>query len=98
MKSVYTINKGVGKPVVFKGLTGNYIWLMGVLLVLLLLQFSLLYLIGVPLYLIIIMTVLAFGIGYRYALRICSMYGEHGWMKQNCSGNIPKRIKGFHLL
>lgn len=45
--SVYTINKGINKPVEFKGLKAQYIWYLGGGLIMLLILFAILYICGV---------------------------------------------------
>ena len=45
--SVYKINKGINKPIEFKGLKAQYIWYLGGGLVILLILFAVLYIIGV---------------------------------------------------
>lgn len=55
--SVYQINRGVGKPVEFKGLKAQYIWYLGGGLVALLVLFAILYIAGVPIFLCLPITV-----------------------------------------
>ena len=45
--SVYQINKGINKPIEFKGLKAQYIWYLGGGLVALLILFAIIYIIGV---------------------------------------------------
>jgi len=47
MSSVYQINKGINKPIEFKGLKAQYIWYLGGGLVILLIVFAVLYICGV---------------------------------------------------
>jgi hypothetical protein len=92
MNGVYQINKGVGKPIVFKGLKGQWIgWLGGGLLMLLLL-FALCYIAGAALIVCVAFIVLAgallFYVVYKYNVK----YGEHGLMKEMAARVTPKRI------
>jgi hypothetical protein len=92
MNSVYQINKGVGKPIVFKGLKGQWIvWLCAGLLLLLLL-FALFYIAGFSLAIcigcVLIFGALLFYVVYTYNSR----YGEHGLMKELARRSLPKRI------
>ena len=92
MNSVYQINKGVGKPIVFKGLKGQWIgWLCGGLIVLLLI-FALCYIAGAPL--IFCMAFIAIGgVALFYFVYKCNnKYGEHGLMKKMAALVTPKRI------
>ena len=45
--SVYTINKGINKPVEFRGLKAQYIWYLGGGLIILLILFAILYICGI---------------------------------------------------
>ena len=55
--SVYKINKGINKPIEFKGLKAQYIWWLGGGIVCLLLLFAILYFIGVNPYISIVIVV-----------------------------------------
>ena len=46
MSSVYQINKGINKPIEFKGLKAQYIWYLGGGLVILLIVFAISYICG----------------------------------------------------
>lgn len=48
MSSIYQINKGINKPIVFKGLQGQYIGWLASGLVCLLILFAVLYISGLP--------------------------------------------------
>ena len=56
--SVYHINKGINKPVEFKGLKAQYIWYLGGGLVALLILFAIIYIVGVNVF--ICLAVIAF--------------------------------------
>ncbi|MES2331311.1 MAG: DUF4133 domain-containing protein [Bacteroidota bacterium] len=93
MSSVYQINKGVNRPIVFKGLKAQYIWWLGVGLTLLLLLFTLMYVMGVP---VMICFAFVFGSGtllFRCVYRFSKRYAEHGLMKKIAKKNIPVSIK-----
>ena len=47
INSVYQINKGINKPIEFKGLKAQYIWYLGGGLVALLILFAIIYITGV---------------------------------------------------
>jgi hypothetical protein len=53
MATVYHINKGINKPIVFKGLKAQYIAYLAVALVLLLILFAILYICGLSMYIIL---------------------------------------------
>ena len=48
--SVYQINKGINKPIEFKGLKAQYIWYLGGGLVILMIIFVILYIAGINIY------------------------------------------------
>jgi len=93
MSSVYHINKGVSKPIVFKGLKAQYIAYLAVGLVLLLIAFAVLYICGVSLWLIL---PLVFGSGTLLVFsvfRLSRRFGEHGLMKFLAKRGLPSAIR-----
>lgn len=93
--SVYQINKGINRPIEFKGLKAQYIWyLMGGLLVLLVL-FAILYICGLNTF-ICLGIIASFGTGlFSHVYRLSHKYGEHGMMKSLAQKSIPKVIKSY---
>lgn len=92
MGSVYHINKGVSKPIVFKGLKAQYIAYLAVGLVLLLLGFVLGYILGTPLY---VLLSLVLGLGFMLfflVFRLSHRFGEHGLMKYVARRGLPGRV------
>ena len=93
--SVYQINKGINRPIEFKGLKAQYIWyLMGGLLALLIL-FAIMYICGLNT--IICLTVIAcFGTGlFIHVYRLSHKYGEHGMMKKVARRVVPHVLKSY---
>lgn len=93
MASIYQINKGVSKPIVFKGLKAQYIAYLAIGLVLLLLSFVALYISGVSLFVIL---PLIFCLGAALFLgtyRLSKRFGEHGLMKYFAKRNLPSYLK-----
>ncbi|MBO3272951.1 DUF4133 domain-containing protein [Hymenobacter defluvii] len=91
--SHYPLNKGVNKPVEFKGLVGSrYIFMLlgglgGVFL-----GYIALHVAGVSSYLTL---PLAIGFAFFWITRVFALsakYGEHGAMKQQAKGRQPLRI------
>jgi len=81
MSSVYQVNKGVSKPIVFKGLKAQYIAYLAVGLVALLIGFAVLYICGLSLWVILPLIV---GLGtalFVSVFQLSSRFGEHGLMK-----------------
>ena len=91
--AVYTINKGINKPVEFKGLKAQYIWWLGGGILILLVLFAILYLIGVNSF-VSLGLIGIFGTGwFVFVFRISNTYGEHGMKKKLAARRIPKVIK-----
>jgi len=89
----YHINKGINKPVEFKGLKAQYIWYLGGGLVVLLVLFAILYLIGMAVYLC--MLIIA-GLGsalFHQVFTFSRQYGEHGLMKRRARKYLPDHLK-----
>jgi len=92
MSSVYQVNKGVNKPIVFRGLKGDYIWWLGIGLAILLLSFAIMYIIGIP---VVACLLIVFGSGgwlFWWVYKMSKVYGEYGLMKKNAERYIPRAI------
>lgn len=88
----YNINKGINRPIEFRGLKAQYIYYLAIGLAVLLVAFSIMYIAGVPVYLCVPVVLLA-GSGlfigvYRYSHR----YGEFGLMKALAYRQVPSAI------
>ena len=91
--SVYTINKGINKPIEFKGLKAQYIWYLGGGLLALLIGFAVLYICGANTF-FCLGVILFFGIVLFVKIyKLSHKYGEHGIMKQMAKRQIPECIK-----
>jgi len=91
--SVYQINKGVSKPIVFKGLKAQYIAYLAIGLVVLLISFAILYICGVSLWLIL---PLILGLGtalFIGVFRLSHRFGEHGLSKHFAKKQLPEFIQ-----
>jgi hypothetical protein len=89
----YDINKGINRPIEFRGLKAQYIYYLAVGLAVLLVDFAIMYISGLPVYLNVAVTGLAgsglfFGV-YRYSHK----YGEHGLMKAISFRQVPAALK-----
>lgn len=103
--SVYRINKGIGKPIEFKGFKAQYIGYLGIGLVVLLIGFAILYLIGVNTYICLVTVA---GSATTLVVRVRSLsskYGEHGMMKKAACRVLPhvlvsrsRNIPGFRII
>lgn len=96
--SVYQINKGINKPIEFKGLKAQYIWYLGGGLVILLIFFAIIYIIGVNVFICLaIIITLAIAL-FMYVYKLSRTYGEHGLMKKVARKAIPKVIKSYSII
>jgi hypothetical protein len=93
MASIYQINKGVSKPIVFKGLVAQYIAYLAVGLVFLLVLFAALYVAGLSLFVVL---PVVFGLGsllFFTVFRLSHRFGEHGLGKYLARRGIPRFIR-----
>lgn len=95
MSSVYSINKGINKPVEFKGLKAQYIWYLGGGLVILLVVFAILYICGINPFLCLFIIGISGTCLFMYIYRLSRTYGEYGLMKKMARKGIPKVIKNY---
>lgn len=93
MASIYSINKGINKPIEFKGLKAQYIGYLAVGLVILLVLFASMYIIGVNL-LVCILIISAAGTAlFMTVYRLSYKYGEYGLLKKVAKRYIPTYLR-----
>ena len=93
--SVYQINKGINKPIEFKGLKAQYIWYLGGGLVCLLILFAIIYIAGVNVF-ICLAVILMLGSGlFMYVYKLSRTYGEYGLMKKIAKKGVPTCVKNY---
>lgn len=93
MNSVYQVNKGVNKPIEFKGLKAQYIAYLAVGAVALLLLFTILYLAGVHMYICLIFIGTSGMTLYYYVSKYSHKYGRDGLMKKMAARQLPSAIR-----
>jgi hypothetical protein len=91
--SIYGINKGINKPIEFKGLKAQYIGYLAGGLVGLLVLFAILYIAGVNTYVCVVLILFLGSMLFAFMYRLSDRYGEHGIMKKLARRNIPTVIK-----
>ena len=94
MSSVYKINKGINKPIEFKGLKAQYIAYLAAGLITLLVLFAILYIAGVNMFVCLF---LIGGLGvilFMAVYRLSDKYGQYGLLKKLAMKSIPDSIKG----
>ena len=91
--SVYTVNKGINRPIEFKGLKAQYIWYLGGGLLALLILFAILYICGVNTFICLLIIFVA-GTGlFMHFYKLSRRYGEHGMMKTLARRSVPSVVK-----
>jgi hypothetical protein len=91
--SVYTINKGINKPVEFRGFKAQYIWYLGSGLLALLILFAVLYICGVHPFVCLAVILICGTALFIYVGKLSNKYGEYGLMKKMAKKGVPKVIK-----
>lgn len=93
--SVYSINKGINRPIEFKGLKAQYIWWLGAGLLFLLILFTILYIAGLPpLFCLLLIAILGTGL-FMHVYKLSRRYGQHGMMKELARRSIPREVKTY---
>src|SRR5687767_3685554 len=93
--TVYIINKGINKPIEFKGLKAQYIWLLGGGLLMLLVLFAILYLSRVDSFICVNVTILLGIFLFTGVYRLSNKYGQYGAMKKVAKRGVPTIIKSY---
>lgn len=90
---MYQINKGINRSLEFKGIKAQYILYLAAGFIILLLLFTILYLLRAGTYLSLSI-VLPSGAGLFVAVQYYSRkYGEHGLLKQSMLNRLPTQIR-----
>lgn len=93
MASVYKINKGVTKPIEFRGLKAQYIAYLAVGLVVLLISFAILYISGLSLLVLLPLIIILGTTLFFSVFRLSHRFGEHGLMKFWAKRGLPNHLK-----
>jgi hypothetical protein len=91
--SVYQINKGINRPIEFKGLKAQYIWWLGGGLLALLIIFTILYICGIPPILCVLVILISGTALFMHIYKLSRKYGQHGMMKELAKRSIPPVLK-----
>jgi hypothetical protein len=89
---VYNINKGINKPIEFKGLKAQYIGYLGAGLVVLLLLFSILYITGVNMFICLGLILILGTVLFVFVYKISHQYGQYGLMKKAAKRSVPSQV------
>lgn len=93
MASVYNINKGINKPIEFKGLKAQYIAYLAIGLIGLLILFAVLYIMGVNMFICLALVVVLGAALFMTVYRMSDTYGQYGLLKKMASRSIPVYVK-----
>lgn len=90
MNSVYKINKGINKPIEFKGLKAQYIGYLGIGVIMLLIIFAILYISGVNMFVCLAIILLLGTALFMGIYKLSDTYGQHGLLKKIALRNVPR--------
>ncbi|RZM22411.1 MAG: DUF4133 domain-containing protein [Pedobacter sp.] len=93
MASIYQINKGVSKPIMFKGLKSQYIAYLAIGLLSLLLFFAVGYVAGLSVFLLVPAIIVLGTAVFFVIFRLSHRFGEHGLMKFFAKRSLPHHLK-----
>lgn len=94
MSSVYKINKGINKPIEFKGLKAQYIAYLAVGLITLLVLFAILYIARVNMFLCLAIIGILGVVLFMTVYRLSDKYGQYGLLKKLAKHSVPDSILG----
>lgn len=90
--SVYALHRGINQPMIFKGLKAQYILYMGIGALLLLIAFTLLYVLGLSTWLNLGMTLGLAGGWIALMYRMSNRFGPYGLMKRWARVRLPRAL------
>ncbi len=90
--TIYHINKGINRPLEFRGLQAQYIWYLAGGLVGVLVLFSILYISGLNAYLCVAIGLCLGGSIFFLVYRLNNKWGQHGLMQRAAQKRSPKQI------
>lgn len=93
VNSIYRINKGINRPIEFRGLKGQYIWYLGVGVIVLLFLFMILYALGVPPFICVGLILSAGALMIQRLYHMSHTYGPYGLMKKLARRRVPPAIR-----
>ncbi|MEB2782184.1 DUF4133 domain-containing protein [Algoriphagus sp. C2-6-M1] len=88
----YSVNRGINKPMEFKGLKAQYIGYLAAGLGLTLIAFAIGYVIGMSMYLCLTVAVVLATADFVLVFHLSATYGEHGLMKKMAQNQVPDSV------
>jgi hypothetical protein len=89
----YSINKGINRSIVFRGLKGQYIWYMGGAMFGVMMLYAIMYVCGINTYISLLLTVVLAAALMTAVYHLSQTYGEHGLTKAMAARHLPKLVK-----
>jgi hypothetical protein len=93
--SVYQINKGINKPIEFRGFKAQYIWYLCGCFLALLILFAILYILGINAFICVGIILIGGTVSVIKIYGMSNTYGEHGMMKKRARHKVPHTIKAY---
>ncbi|WP_057937923.1 DUF4133 domain-containing protein [Algoriphagus resistens] len=88
----YSINRGINKPMEFKGLKAQYIGYLAAGLGLTLIAFAIGYVMGMSMYSCLGVAVVLATADFVLVFHLSATYGEHGLMKKMAQNHVPVSV------
>ncbi len=88
----YPVNKGIGRPVEFKGLKAQYLFLFAGGLLAVFILFVILYMAGMPEWFCILIGLVSASVLVWLTFHLNAKYGEHGLMKLGAAASRPRYV------
>lgn len=88
----YPVNRGINKPMEFKGLKAQYIGYLAAGLGLTLIAFAIGYVLGMSMYLCLTVAVVLATADFVLVFHLSATYGEHGLMKKMAQNQVPASV------
>jgi hypothetical protein len=89
----YTINKGINRPVTFKGLQGQYIWWFAGSMIGVMILFVIFFVCGVNSWVCVFIALITGGVLATRIIKRSQQYGLYGLMKARAARRIPTAIR-----
>ncbi|RFZ85096.1 DUF4133 domain-containing protein [Mucilaginibacter terrenus] len=91
--ALYQINKGINKPIEFKGLKAQYIGYLAAGLVILLIGFAVMYLFSVPVTMCLLIIGALGSLLFYQVFKLSHKYGQYGLMKRSAKRYLPRYLQ-----
>jgi Domain of unknown function (DUF4133) len=89
---VYNVNRGINKPIEFKGVKAQYIWHLAGSVIGVLIGFAIIYIVGVNSYICVALALSIGGLLIRRVFAISKKYGQYGLMKRAARKSVPPAL------